>query len=133
MEKKKLCVHCGASMMVNSYSLNKTLLRALIKMARRPGKPARDLNFTKSEYSVYTKLKFWGFIYQLDDGLWALDPSALKFLNGHLRVPKEFTYFRDKVLAARGSTNVWEIIPTDESRQKYREMMKEFPCPVIRI
>lgn len=121
---KELCPNCGASMMINKYSMNKTLLRSLIKITRNPGKTAKEINFTKSEYSVYTKLKWWGFIEQLEDGLWRVTQAGKDFLSGKTLASKEVGYFRNKlVYASEEKISVWQIVPTDESKQKYREMM----------
>jgi hypothetical protein len=125
MSTKELCHNCGASMMVNKYTMNLTLLRALYKMAKNPGKKARDIGLTKVEYSVYTKLKFWDLITRRDDGLWVLLVGGQEFLKNSTAVPKEISYFRNKIVG-RSLEMVYarDILPTEESKQKYREMME---------
>lgn len=123
MKRKELCEHCGASMMVNKYSLNKTLLKALFKMARNPNKKAREMGFDKSEYAVYTKLKFWNFIERLADSEWVVTDLGWRFLRGEVKAPKEITYFRNEVKEKIGSIFAADIFPTEESKQKYREAM----------
>lgn len=125
---KELCPHCGASMMANTYTMNRTLLRALAKMLAKPG-PARDTGMTKSEYSVYTKLKFWGFIARIEDGEWFVTGAGRDFLAGLMPAAKEITYFRNKLVGTTGSAFVWDILPTEESKQKYRELMR----PILEV
>lgn len=126
-KKKELCPHCGASMMINKYTLNLTLLRALIKLARNPGKSTRECGFNTSEYSVYTKLKFWEFIVQLEDGIWIVTKRGQEFLTGMLSVPKEVRYFRDEIVDfSSETTTAIQILPTEESKQKYREYMEPY-------
>lgn len=122
--KKELCAHCGASMMINSYSMNRTLVRALSRLVLKPGR-ARDSGMSKSEYSVYTKLKFWGFIRRLEDGLWDVTDAGRDFLRGKIPAHKEIFYFRDRLVETKGEVYVGEVLPTEESKQKYREMMVE--------
>lgn len=126
-KKKELCPHCGASMMINKYTLNVTLLNALSKLARNPGKMARECGFDQSEYSVYTKLKYWGFITQLDDGIWLVTNKGREFLTGTLSAPREVQYFRDEIVGfSSDTTTAFQILPTEESKQKYREYMEPY-------
>lgn len=124
--KKKLpCPHCGASMAMNYYSLNKTLLRALIKLVRDGG-----MSMTHIEKSVYTKLKYWRFIRQITttdgDKKWLVTDLGKQFLAGKTSAPKELTYFRDNVVEMTGEIFVWQIVSEPESRQKYVDMMRPF-------
>ena len=111
-------------MMSNKYTLNKTLLRCLAKMYKNKGKKARDMGMTKSEFANYTKLKFWGFIDKLDDGLWVVKNSGIDFLHNRIRTAKEITYFRNKVVESEGLVRADEILDSAESKQKYREYME---------
>lgn len=117
-------------MMINYYSLNLTLLRALAKIARRPGIPARECGMTKGEYANYTKLKYWQFIRKLEDGIWIVTSDGKEFLKGNLRVAKKLGYFRDKVVEREGITTSRDILPNEESKQKYREMMEPVFGPI---
>lgn len=126
MAHKELCQHCGASMMKNFYTFNKTLLRALAKVARNPGQPIRDVGLTKSEYANVSKLKFWGFLVKADDGLWTVTELGLAFLRGQVAADKEIAYFRNEVVERQGKVFVWDIISTEESKQKYREFMQPY-------
>lgn len=110
--------------MSNKYTMNKTLLRALAKLAKNPRKKASQIGLTKSEYSVYTKLKFWGFIERMDDGFWIVTTSGHDFLNGKSRVVKEITYFRNRIVESSGFVTVDTILDSVESKQKYREYME---------
>lgn len=123
---KDLCYHCGASMMKNHYSFNRVILRALVKLFRSQGIKSKDLNLTKSEYANFTKLKHWGLIWKQEDGLWFCTKKAEDFLSGKIKIPKEIYYFRNKVIEEIGHVGVYEIIPTEESKQKYREMMRSY-------
>lgn len=123
-KKKELCPHCGASMMVNKYTFNMTLLRALAKMARNPGKKFVEMGMSKSEYANAAKLKFWGFISKQEDGLWLVTNDGYSFLRGEIKAPKEISYFRNRIVDTKGMTDVNGILPTEESKQKYREWME---------
>lgn len=125
--EKELCVHCGASMMMNKYTLNKTLLRSLVKIAMNPGKPARECSMNKSEFANYTKLKYWGLIQKLEDGLWTITPTGTLFLRGDLDLYEQVVYFRDKAVRYDGKfVNAFSIVGSEESKQKYREMMESY-------
>ncbi len=79
---------------------------------------------TKSEYAVFTKMKHWGLITKLEDGLWVITDHGLNFLKNVIRIPKEIEYFRDKVIRESDKKiAAVEILRTVESKQKYREMM----------
>lgn len=110
--------------MENKYTMNKTLVRSMIKMARAPGKSFQEMGLTKVEYSVITKLKYWDFVVRMDDGLWLLTDRAKSFLAGRVQAPKEIVYFRNRLVRSNGACKVWEVMPTEESKQKYREMME---------
>ena len=122
--KKERCPHCDASMMTNKYTLNTTLLGALSKMQRAGNRKIQEMEMTKSEYANYTKLKYWGFITRLDDGIWRVTENGYKFLLGERNAPREVVYFRDKVLEEVGNISVWDIVKTRESKQKYRDLME---------
>lgn len=109
--------------MANRYTMNKTLLRSLWKLATHPNQPVKNIGMTKSEYSVYTKLKHWELIQRLEDGLWVLTPKGKQFLKNEIAVPKFITYFRDKLVETDGSTFALDIFDEEESKQKYRELM----------
>lgn len=124
MAVKVLCEHCGASMMENKYTLNMALVRALAKLKANPNKLIREIGLTKVEYSVHSKLKYWGFTTKLEDGNWIIMDTGIKFLSGKLKVPREITYFRNRLMRTSGEfVSVWDVLPTEESKQKYREMM----------
>jgi hypothetical protein len=124
MIKKETCFHCGASMMENEYQMNRVLVRAMVKMAQRPGIPIRDLNLTKSEYSVISKLKHWNLAMKSEDGVWWLTEFGKSWLKGYERVPKLIRYFRNCLtFESEERILVWEVMPTEESKQKYRDMM----------
>lgn len=93
-------------------------------MYKNKGKKARDMGMTKSEFANYTKLKFWGFIKKLDDGLWIVNESGIDFLHNKIRVAKEITYFRNRVIKSDGFVKADEILDSPESKQKYREYME---------
>lgn len=112
-------------MMVNWYAMNKALVRALQKLALNPGKSIRDIGMTRVEYSVYTKLKWWDLI-QVEqlDGFWDVTPLGWQFLAGRIRVPKKIAYFRNQLVEqSEEKILISEIVPSEESKQKYREMM----------
>lgn len=123
---KKLCPHCGASMMKNSYTMNKTLIRALVKLVRDPGKPIKDLGMSKGEYANVSKLKYWGFAFKSEDGIWWATSLGKMFLSGKYKAAKTVEYFRDEVVSQEGECDVWNIMPTEESKQKYRELMTPY-------
>lgn len=122
MAKKDIpkCPTCGARMSTNDYVFNITLVRALSKLAKYPGQKARGI-MDKSEYSVYTKLKFWEMITREEDGLWYISGKGLAFLMGDIPAAKKITYFRDKIVQTEGMIYVDQIFKTEESKQKYRD------------
>lgn len=124
---KKRCPHCDASMMVNYYSMNLTLLRALAKLIKHEGKPLKDMGLRKSEYANISKLKFWGFAVKHEDGMWTPTAEGKQFASGHTATDHQIGYFRNKVVERSGKIRVNEILKTEESKQKYREWME----PVI--
>lgn len=128
--KKELCPHCGASMMINRYSMNKALVRALFKLSKRPGVVAGKIGFTRVEYSVYTKLKFWELIEPtgVEDGMWGVTDLGRRFLRGDVAVPKHIGYFRNRLVERSEDERVTirGVFPTEESKQKYRELMTSF-------
>lgn len=115
-------------MMINRYSMNKALVGALFKLHRRPHVKAGDIGFTKVEYSVYTKLKFWDLIKsEFEDGLWSVTPHGRAFLFGKVKVPKTIGYFRNRLEEQSDDmVSIFEVFPTEESRQKYRDMASAF-------
>lgn len=122
-QKIESCPHCGKRMSTNKYSMNTTLLRALSKLAKFPGRKAREI-MDKSEYSVYTKLKFWSFAQKEEDGLWYITPAGERFLRGEIRAVKEITYYNDQAIdQGREFVYSHQIFKTPESKQKYREFM----------
>jgi hypothetical protein len=129
--KKKLCDHCGASMIVNYYAMNKALIGALHKIAVKPGGgKACEFGFSRVEYSVYTKLKWWGLItpYGDDEGCWMITPNGTEFLAGEIRVPKKVGYFRNRLVESTIDEEIYidQVKGGSESRRKYVEQMREF-------
>lgn len=123
---KETCHHCGASMMMNSYSMNKTLARALAKIAINPGKLIRECGLSRGEYANCTKLKFWGFIEKNFDGNWSVTDLGKSFLRGEVSAFKNIKYFRNRIVESEGQIFIQEILKNPESKQKYREMMEPF-------
>lgn len=121
---KEHCDKCGASMMVNKYTMNRVLVRCMEKLAKMPGQPIREIGLNKSEYSVISKLKHWGFASKTEDGVWHLTDDGKLFMQGRLKTYKEISYFRDKIVATAGECAIFDVFPSEESKQKYREMME---------
>lgn len=127
MLRKELCDHCGASMMENEYTMNRVLVRAMIKMLRKPGVPIRQLEMTKSEYAVVSKLKHWGLAHKAEDGVWVLSETGKSWLSGKGKIPRAIRYFRNKLThQSPEMISVYEVMPTEESKQRYREMMTPY-------
>lgn len=127
---KKVCEHCGASMMINFYTVNKTMVNALKKLHANPGVKVKNIGFTNSEYAIYSKLRHWGLIFELageEEGYWAVTKLGGDFLRGNARIPYKIGYFRNKLVEESPDTvSIVEVYSTPESKRKYREMMKEY-------
>lgn len=115
-------------MMINRYTVNKALVQALYKLSKNPGKSAGELRLSRVEYSVYTKLKWWDLIVPTgEDGVWRVTDKGRRFLSGKEAVPRQIGYFRNKLCETSVETlTIFQVFPTEESRQKYRELMSVY-------
>lgn len=109
MKVKKICDHCGASMMERKVTFSKLFL-ATLKRIYSQGKKAQEgvhiseLHFTLSQTTVFQRLKYWGFILKCyegdgdrDFGTWRITDRAIQFMRGELSIPKSLWIFRDEV------------------------------------
>jgi hypothetical protein len=127
---RRHCAMCNSPLDTNSYHLADHLVSALHKIKLRPRVKARDMGYTKVEYTCYTKLKYWGLIERLTEDEhgesgWQITAKGRQFLLNEIKVPKTVEYFRDRVVAFSGpEVGIYDIFPDHECRQKYREMMQ---------
>jgi hypothetical protein len=124
---KTYCQHCGASMMMNYATMAIYIVRTLAKLVSNPGKSVREIGLSKVEYANVSKLKHFGLVYKSEeDGFWIPTEDGKRFLRGEVAVPRKIGYFRNQRRYSEGHIYVHEVLPSPESKQKYRDMMTPF-------
>ena len=84
------CDHCTQKVQIYEYHFTKALLQVLglivgyVETTKVNWFKNSDLPLTKTQYTNFTKLKYWGLIAQSDDALkWCLTKVGMAFYYGH--------------------------------------------------
>lgn len=111
MPDKKLCPHCGASMMEYKHSINVGLIAGLVRLHRH-GKPVnlKHLNLTRNQWDNFQKLRYWDLVTPTADpdgskkgGTWRLTMKGASFVMGKIAVPRSVWTYRGRKLRYEGS------------------------------
>lgn len=129
-KEKRLCEHCGASMMENRHTLNKPLASALSRLSHL-GKPAHipSLGFTHNQLSNFQKLKYWGLVQMIKgpdgtfkQGWWEATELGRAFAFGECRVFRSVYTFRGELVRAdteAGAVGINDLVPDYKKRPEY--------------
>ena len=89
------CTECTQKVEIYTYKMTGALLRALEVLIRHVETSAinwcktSDLPFTRTQYTNWTKLKYWGLIAHSDDELrWCVTHLGMSFYYGHTAIRK---------------------------------------------
>lgn len=121
----KKCPHCGAKMVEYKHSLTKAQIRPLAKLAKAGGGPLNitdDLNLTKSEYTNFAKLAYWGLVKQEGNsergGNWQITEKGWGFVKGLVGIRKQVIIYRGNLVKFLGDfitiqqvTGGWQYRP----------------------
>ena len=105
---KKVCEHCGASMVEYKHGLSEGLVTGLIRIAKIE-KPIniKELRLTRNQWDNFQKLRYWDLVVQanggkLKGGVWAITMKGLDFVKGKISVPKSVWTYRGGFLRYDG-------------------------------
>jgi hypothetical protein len=128
MNNTKFCDHCGAKMVEYKHGLAKGLVRSLAKIGLAGGGPlniADELKLTKSEYTNFGKLKYWGLVEKTNPeiergGIWRVTETGWAFLRGNIKLsPHVWTYRNRVVRYEGGSITIDEVTGGWKYRPEY--------------
>ena len=121
MSNKKICEHCGATMVEYKHGLSKGLCRSLavVTLAFCDTEPheIRDMNLDYSHRCNFQKLRYWGLVEKIGDkdskgGLWRITEDGMKFAKGEISAPKFVWTYRGDVVRYEGE-EIWITAVTD--------------------
>jgi hypothetical protein len=114
LENDGICNHCGQTIKIYRYSLNKSLaifMRAMADAVRNTGANSVDIGTLELPYSVrtqITKLRLHGLVARVKDGTgtqvarhWLITHRGWNFVNGNA-LPKQVIVFNNQVLGHDG-------------------------------
>lgn len=107
----------GTSKKVNTFTMHGDLVRVLWLMVTKPGITTTEIGNhfnTNTVYCAYTKMKYFGLIWQERAGLWHPTSAAVDFLKGAITVPEVVYYYRDTVVRTEGRVHVTDLLRMHE-------------------
>mgnify|MGYP003627574068 CR=1 FL=1 len=124
------CPHCGASMEKRPHRVSKGLVQSLVKFKVKVCELDRnslhlqtDLDFTKSQFTNFQKLRYHGLIAKCYDketkvrqsGYWLLTRRGNSFLKGEISIPIRVLTFRNRIVEKdENKVSVKHILSNDE-------------------
>jgi hypothetical protein len=133
------CPHCDAKMVEYRHPLSKGLVRCLAKLALAGGGPlsiSDDLKLTKSEYTNFGKLQYWGFVEHASPeiergGIWQVTANGWAFLRGEISVSRVAWTYRGGVVRYEGPKITVDLVTGGwKYRAEYaREARSVAPLP----
>jgi hypothetical protein len=129
---KKVCEHCGASMMEYKHSLSVGLLEGLLRLYRQR-KPVNlaVLNLNHSQWDNFQKLKYWGLVEKFrgagtnaKGGIWTITTNGIDFVTGRVKVQKSVWTYRGEFRRFDGEeVNSHQIHDAFKTVEDYRREM----------
>lgn len=105
-EPKKLCPHCGASMVEYRHTFNEALAEGLFRLYQA-GTPVnlKTLELDRNQWDNFQKLRYWDLVEKfINDegnrvgGTWLVTPHGKDFVEGHTTIQRNvFTYRGERV------------------------------------
>lgn len=123
----ELCEHCGAKIVEYKHGLGKNLMRCLVKLVNAGGGPlsiSDDLKLTKSQYTNFAKLAYWGLVVKANPkggergGMWAITDEGWRFVRGKEKIQKYACVYRGDVVRRLGP--MLSVTDITDDRWKYR-------------
>lgn len=130
--QKKVCEHCGASMMEYKHGLSGGLVAGLVRLFRHR-KPInlKHLKLTRNQWDNFQKLRYWDLVrkYTPPDeapkgkgGVWTITQRGIDFVRGTLQVPKFVWTYRGEMRRFEGEEiYIWHVDPQYKTRPEYAE------------
>ena len=115
MGHKKICEHCGATMVEYKHGLSKGLIRslAIVAVAFKDTEPheIKDMGLDYTNRCNFQKLRYWGLVEKVGDkdskgGLWRITENGMAFVSGELSVPKFVWTYRGDIDRYEGK-DIW--------------------------
>lgn len=102
------CPHCNAKIVEYKHGLSKVLVRSLVKVAKRGAGAHRISEFlSKSEYTNFSKLQYWGLAEKADGGerggVWKVTQLGLEFIKGHIQLRQYAWSYRGELVRFDGN------------------------------
>lgn len=107
MEEIQYCEHCGARLSARWERISPLLIHCLTKFydailqnGENEISISKQINFTKSEYNNFQKLRFHGLVAKIKDksGYWLLTSRGADFLHGRICLPIRVKIFRNHIV-----------------------------------
>ena len=123
----ELCEHCGAKIVEYKHGLGKNLMRCLVKLVNAGGGPlsiSDDLKLTKSQYTNFAKLAYWGLVVKANPeggergGMWAITAQGWRFVRGAVEIQKYAWVYRGDVIRREGA--MLKVTDITDGRWQYR-------------
>ena len=118
----------GHGKKVNTFSMTTDMVRVLWLMVTKPGINTTQIGEhfnTNSVYCSYTKMKYFGLIWQEKLGKWHPSSAAVDFLKGAISVPEVVYYFNDTVVRTEGRVLVTDLLSMAELEGYRNSMINE--------
>ena len=113
---------------VNTFTMNANLIRVLWLMVTKPGITTSEIGdhfVQRSIYCEYTKMKYFGLVWQERFGLWHPTSAAMDFLKGAITVPLVVYYKDDIVIRTEGRVHVTDLLNHEELSGFRKAMQNE--------
>lgn len=117
---KDKCPHCGAKMKIYRHDLNRPSVKSIDKLAIIGGTASiSHIGLSHSQICNFHKLKYWGLVESLGEGVWQLTRRGYGFIRDIEAVPKTVYTFHGEVKEYRGEL----VMARDyiESEYKHRK------------
>ncbi len=125
-EPKKRCPHCNAKMVEYRHSLNKSMVSALMTLAKRYKPTAlQELPLSKTQFTNFQKLRYWGLVERTkEEGKWDVTYYGMRFLQGEVQTCKRVWTYRGEFKKSEGES-VWFHDLSDEPYLKREDYARE--------
>lgn len=116
----------NTSTRANKISMCAEFVRVLYLMFKKPRITSQEIAKTFGSsfvYCNYTKMKYWGLMFQEKQGLWHPTALAVDWLKGGISIPETIYYFNDQVIRTENQVHVWDVLNKEE-RDGFRNAMR---------
>lgn len=130
MADKKICIHCGASMMEHRHSISIAMIVGLEMISKfELNVNIKELGLTRNQWDNFQKLRYWGLVRKFYDsdgnrlgGHWTCTAKGRDFLAGKIKIPRVvWTYRGEFVRAEEEAAYVFEIDQGYKIREEYAD------------